>query len=76
MIALVDTLRRDEGLTVLISIHTPEDLEHIAEFMAYIADGRVVAFGPPGELLRPGGNPAIDRYLGRAPSGRVPETGL
>jgi thiamine transport system ATP-binding protein len=76
MIALLDALRRDEGLTVLISIHTPEDLEDIAEFMAYIADGRVIAFGAPGELLRPGGNPAIDRYLGRAPSGRVPETGL
>ena len=26
MIALVDRLRRDEGLTVLVSIHTPEDL--------------------------------------------------
>lgn len=65
MIALVDTLRRDEGLTVLISIHTPQDLEDTAELMAFVADGHVVAFGHPAELLRRGVNTAIDGYLGR-----------
>jgi thiamine transport system ATP-binding protein len=66
MIALVDTLRRDEGLTVLISIHTPEELGEAADIMAFVADGRVLAADRPSELLRPGRDPAIDRYLGRA----------
>jgi thiamine transport system ATP-binding protein len=65
MIALVDALRRDEGLTVLVSIHTPEDLGQAADLMAFIAEGRVVAVGPPGAMLGAGQNPAIDRYLGR-----------
>ena len=47
MIALVDRLRRDEGLTVLVSIHTPEELGDAADLMAFIADGRVVAVAPP-----------------------------
>ncbi len=47
MIALVDRLRRDEGLTVLVSIHTPEDLAGVAELMAFIDEGRVVAAAPP-----------------------------
>jgi thiamine transport system ATP-binding protein len=65
MIALVDELRRDEGLTVLVSIHTPEDLGAAADLMAFIADGRVLAAAPPREILAKGRDPAIDRYLGR-----------
>ena len=65
MIALVDALRRDEGLTVLVSIHTPEDLGDAAELMAFVADGRVLAAAPPQEILSAGFHPAIDRYLGR-----------
>jgi len=64
MISLVDELRRDEGLTVLVSIHTPEDLGAAADLMAFVADGRVLAVGPPREILAKG-DPAIDRYLGR-----------
>ena len=65
MILLVDTLRREQGLTVLLSIHTPEELEATADLMAFIADGQVVATSAPHDLLRPGGHTAIDRYLGR-----------
>ena len=65
MIALVDALRRDEGLTVLVSIHTPEELGAAADLMAFIADGRVLAAAPPQEILARGRDPAIDRYLGR-----------
>ena len=65
MIALVDHLRRDEGLTVLVSIHTPEDLAEAADLMAFIDEGRVIAAAPPAEILTPGRHPAIDRYLGR-----------
>jgi thiamine transport system ATP-binding protein len=65
MIALVDELRRAEGLTVLVSIHTPEDLGAAADLMAFIGDGRVLATGTPHEILAKGRDPAIDRYLGR-----------
>jgi len=65
MIALVDDLRRAEGLTVLVSIHTPEDLGDTADLTAFVGDGRVLAVAPPAEMLKGGRNPAIDRYLGR-----------
>ena len=65
MIALVDKLRRAEGLTVLVSIHTPEDLDAAAELMAFIDEGRVLAVASPKEMLAAGRHQAIDRYLGR-----------
>jgi thiamine transport system ATP-binding protein len=65
MVGLVDALRRDEGLTVLLSIHTPEDLGGVADLVAFVAEGRVAALGPPSEVLRAGRDAAIDRYLGR-----------
>jgi thiamine transport system ATP-binding protein len=64
MISLVDTLRRAEGLTVVVSIHTPEDLSDVAELMAFVDEGRVLAAGSPKEILTPGRVVAIDRYLG------------
>ena len=67
MIALVEKLRRTEELTVLLSIHTPEDIADIAEQLAFVADGRVIAVGAPEEILRSGRDPEIDRYLGRPP---------
>ncbi len=65
MIQLIDALRREEGLTVLLSIHTPEDIAGIADLLAFVAEGRVIAAGPPAEVLRTGRDPEIDRYLGR-----------
>jgi thiamine transport system ATP-binding protein len=64
MIRLVDDLRKEQGLTVLVSIHTPQELAEEAALMAFIADGRVLAVAPPEELLRRGIHPEIDRYLG------------
>jgi thiamine transport system ATP-binding protein len=64
MIALVDEIRLAEGLTVVVSIHTPEDLSDIADVMAFVAGGRVLASGAPGNILRRGQNPAVDSYLG------------
>ena len=63
MIALVDRLRRDEGLTVLVSIHTPEELGATADLMAFIADGRVVAVAPPEEMLRAAGRSGNRRAI-------------
>jgi thiamine transport system ATP-binding protein len=65
MIALVDALRRDNGLAVLVSIHTPEEIGDAADLMAFVAEGRVIDVAAPREMLGPGRHPAIDRYLGR-----------
>jgi thiamine transport system ATP-binding protein len=65
MIGLVDALRREEGLTVLVSIHTPEELGAAADLMAFVADGRVLAAASPDEILAPGRDIAIDRFMGR-----------
>jgi len=40
MLALIDSLRRQEGLTVLCSIHTPEDAIGIADHLVEIREGR------------------------------------
>ena len=64
MIALVDALRRDEGMTVLVSIHTPEEIGEAADLMAFVAEGRVLDVASPAEMLRPRRNRAIDLYLG------------
>jgi thiamine transport system ATP-binding protein len=65
MIGLVDDLRRAEGLTVLISIHTPEDLRQRADLMAFVAQGRVLSAMSPAAIFQAGRNEAVDRYLGR-----------
>ena len=67
MIGLVDTIRREEGLTVLMAIHSPEDAAGIADLFAFIDEGRVAAIGPPAEILRQGRLPALDRYFRRGP---------
>jgi len=64
MVALVDALRRDVGMTMLVSIHTPEDLDDVADLMAFVAEGKVVAVASPEEMLRRGRGSEIDRYLG------------
>ena len=46
MIRLVDALRREKGLTVLLSIHTPEDARGLADLFAHIAEGRVASLSP------------------------------
>jgi thiamine transport system ATP-binding protein len=51
MILLVDRLRRKRPVTILMTIHTPEDAADVADQMAFIADGKVVASGPPSAIL-------------------------
>ncbi|MGQ7790903.1 thiamine ABC transporter ATP-binding protein [Faunimonas sp. B44] len=62
MIALVDAVRRERGLTVVMSIHTPEDVVPIAELMAFVADGRVVAADRPDRLLDAAVHPELEPY--------------
>lgn len=41
MLGLIDLLRREEGLTVLCSIHTPDDAAGIAAKLVEIREGRI-----------------------------------
>ena len=51
MILLVDELRRKRPVTIVMTIHTPEDVADVADQMAFVADGRVVASGRPADIL-------------------------
>ncbi len=69
MIALVDRLRREKGMTVLMSIHTPEDVAAVADRMAFIDNGRVELVGHPADVLS-AENPALARYFRTATRGQ------
>lgn len=64
MIALVDRLRRERGFTVVITIHTPEDVLGLADQAAFVADGEVIAEGPPDSVLNRRRDPRIAAFLG------------
>ena len=49
--ALIDLLR-SEGTTILMTTHYIEEAERLADTVAIMAEGRVVARGRPGELVR------------------------
>lgn len=54
MIRLVDDLRRKQHVTVVMSIHTPDDVAGVADQMLFVANGRVMASGSPAEVLQGG----------------------
>lgn len=64
MIRLVDRLRHAQNLTVLMSLHTPEDAIGLVDRMIFIADGRILMNDAPEQVLRSDA-PAIKRFLGR-----------
>jgi thiamine transport system ATP-binding protein len=64
MIKLVDRIRRERGITTVLTIHTPEDILDVADMAAFVADGAVIAVGPPGEVLCPARAPEIAEFLG------------
>ncbi len=66
MLDLVDALRRDRGLTVLMVSHHPEDALRIAARTAFVHGGRVCQLGPTAELLGDGACPELRAYLGVA----------
>lgn len=51
MVGLVDRLRRKREVTILMTIHTPEDVAELADQMVFVADGRVIASGTPSSIL-------------------------
>jgi len=64
MIRLVDGLRRERGMTVALTIHTPEDIVGVADRAAFVADGEVVAEGTPADVLDPVRDRRIASFLG------------
>ena len=53
---------KDEGMTVLFVEHDMAMVRHIADWVVVMAEGRIVAEGPPDVVMK---NPAvIDAYLG------------
>lgn len=51
MVKLVDELRRKRPVTILMTIHTPDDVADLADQMALVVDGRVIASGTPSGIL-------------------------
>ncbi len=63
MLNLVKDLSLENGLTVLMVSHTPEDLAGFAENSAFMEKGRIIYFKPTRELLDGKSLPEITRYL-------------
>jgi thiamine transport system ATP-binding protein len=51
MVQLVDELRRRRPVTIVMTIHTPEDVADLADQMAFVSGGVVAASGTPAEIL-------------------------
>ena len=54
-------LLRDLGKTVLLTTHYLDEAQALADRVAIIKDGAILAEGPPGELRH--GAPALPRQL-------------
>jgi lipooligosaccharide transport system ATP-binding protein len=60
--ALIDSLR-SQGVTVLMSTHYIEEAERLADQVAVLSHGRVIARGAPADLLREhAGSTAVEFY--------------
>ena len=64
MLDLVASLGAENGMTIIIVSHEPDDARRIASQSAFLADGKVIAFGPTGAILDRPNQPEIARYLG------------
>jgi thiamine transport system ATP-binding protein len=64
MLDLVNELRRETGMTVLMVTHTPEDALDLDAQLLFIENGEVVAQGPAKDLLSETGPDALRRYIG------------
>ncbi|KHT65530.1 thiamine ABC transporter ATP-binding protein [Photobacterium gaetbulicola] len=64
MLELVSKLAREQGTTVLMVTHSPEDALKIADKCAFIYQGRVKVFGPCRDVLAAPSDPALVHYLG------------
>ena len=70
---MVDNLR-SLGKTVVLTTHYMDEAEHLADRVAIIVHGEIVAEGAPGELVRSGGSTLIRFEVG--PDAGSPPEGL
>ncbi len=64
MLSLTDALRKERGTTVLLSLHTPEDMLGVADLAAFVTEGRVALCGEPQALLANPQEAGLRGYLG------------
>lgn len=64
MLDLVNALRRDTGMTVVMVSHDPADARRVADCTAFLHDGGIADFGPTASLLDNPDVPALAEYLG------------
>jgi thiamine transport system ATP-binding protein len=64
MLALVDRLRRERGMTVVMVTHQVEDARLGPGRAAFVSDGKIIATGAPGQLLCRTDLPALSAYIG------------
>ncbi|WP_043758140.1 thiamine ABC transporter ATP-binding protein [Aeromonas taiwanensis] len=65
MLAEVARLACEQGITVLMVSHNPEDAQLIADQVLFIDEGCIALQGKP-EILQSSDHPGLLRYLGRA----------
>jgi ABC-2 type transport system ATP-binding protein len=71
-----ETIRslRDLGKTILLTTHYLEEAQALADRVAIVKDGRILAIGPPRELMaHPPGGAAHYRVAYRGPDGELIE---
>lgn len=64
MLDLVNKLRRETGMTVLMVTHTPEDALHLDALLIFLDNGKIAAQGPATEMLSRTGPEALRHYIG------------
>jgi thiamine transport system ATP-binding protein len=64
MLDLVDAMRRERGLTVLLVSHHPEDARYAAPRTAFVHDGRILRVDDTERLLSDPSIPELRAYLG------------
>ena len=62
---------RDDGATVLLTTHYLDEAEHLADRVAVVRDGRLLATGTPDDLGGRTDQAAIVRWTERSPDGTV-----
>ena len=65
MLAEVAKLACEQGITVLMVSHNPEDAQLIADQVLFVDEGRIALQGKP-DILQNSEHPGLLRYLGRA----------
>jgi len=69
--SLVDTIT-DEGRTVLLSSHQMEDVERLADRVAFLSNGKIVLTGDTGEIRGRARRIAVGPIGGRSPLADLP----